>query len=90
MKGVPAGYNHNWKYRINWSEEKLPSGAWAVESLGTKSRAVPTTYEGNFKIGSSLKWQLNMTQEVIKISHNTYSLYMAGIKTYVPRSFKPK
>ena len=78
MKGVPPGYTHNWRYEVLWTEEKLPDGGWIVTYTGTKTRP-PTEY---YKVGkdTTIRWWIEGTQNVKKISPNKYIVSFTGVK----------
>lgn len=78
-RGVPAGYEHNWKYGGHWKEKKQKDGSWKVDFTAAKRRK--GSAKGGLPIGSKITWGLRGTQTAEKVSGRTYKTRFRAKKT---------
>ena len=55
-RGVPVGYNENWKYVGRWSEKKIKPGIWRFRFRATKRRKARGY--GSFGKGTTGAWDI--------------------------------
>ena len=78
-RGVPAGYEHNWKYGGHWKEKKQKDGSWKVDFSAAKRRKGSS--KGGLPIGSKLVWKITGIQTAEKVSGRTYKTRFKARKT---------
>lgn len=86
-RGVPAGYEHNWRYRGHWKERKAKDRTWDVNFTAIKSRRGSS--RGGLPIGSKILWKLEGHQTAEKVSGRAYKTRFRAkkrlVKVTVPR-----
>ena len=78
-KGVPRGYQHNWRYKGHWKETKIAPGKWTFKYTALKHRK--GSPRGGLNIGQSVIWNIHGTQTATKVSGRTYKTILKGTKT---------
>lgn len=80
-RGVPPGYEHNWKYGGHWKEKKQKDGSWKVDFSAAKRRK--GSAKGGLPIGSKIKWRIEGIQIAEKVSGRTYKTRFRAKKTLI-------
>lgn len=80
-RGVPAGYEHNWKYGGHWKEKKQKDGSWKVDFSAAKRRK--GSAKGGLPIGSKIRWRIEGIQIAEKVSGRTYKTRFRAKKTLI-------